>query len=164
VLSGVAFLFAAPMAFRRWRQAGSEDIEPRSHHLGYGGGPGLVSRFTLWQSGERPFLMLAPSWYSFAAAYSLRRIGSCGCRLLAVGFLRAFARCSSRTEILKGSIRDVPPLDAMCLVAAMALWRAPRSAPTPTAVGASARSGVAENLLVAADDSGVCHLAPVTIK
>jgi hypothetical protein len=75
VLSSLPRLLAALMAFRRWRQAGSEEIESRSHDRGCCGGPGFVSRFSLGAA----FLMLAPSQYSFASAYSLRRIGSCGC-------------------------------------------------------------------------------------
>jgi hypothetical protein len=131
VLSSVAFLLAALMAFRRWRQAGGDDIA----------GLGLIIVVAAVGLGSMAFHALATMGaavldvgpiavficsYLFVALHRFLRLPPS----IAVSFVLAFVVLSTfaqrliPTDMLNGSIGYVPALGVMCLVAALALLRA----------------------------------------
>jgi len=145
VLSSLAFLLTAIMAFRRWRRAGGDDVASL----------GLIVVVAAVGLGSSAFHALATLG---AAVLDVGPIAAfiCGYLLLAlhrflrlsasiaVGLLLAFVVLSTLlqrllpTDLLNGSIGYMPAIGGMGLVAALALWRArilsTRDAPGPAAV------------------------------
>jgi hypothetical protein len=131
VLSSVAFLLAALMAFRRWRHAGGDDIASLGLIIVVAAvGLGSIAFHALATVGAA-VLDVAPiavfiCSYLFVALHRFLRLSSS----IAVSFVLAFVMLSTfaqrlvPADMLNGSIGYVPALGVMCLVAALALLRA----------------------------------------
>jgi hypothetical protein len=187
VLSSVAFVLAALLAFRRWRSAGGDDLVSLGLIIVVAAvGLGSVAFHALATLGAAvldvgPIAVFICS-YLFVALHRFLRLSLS----IAVSFLLAFVVLSTfaqrlvPTDILNGSIGYLPALAVMCMVAALALLRARTvlaadlTAPTPWASpgeGERARkigwlllttSGVfATSLILRSIDLAVCETIPI---
>jgi hypothetical protein len=141
-LSNLAFLLAALIAFRRWRDAGGNDIASLGLIVVVAAvGVGSFAFHALATLGAAlldvgPIAVFICS-YLFLALHRFLRLPA----LIAVSFVLGFvvlsvlAQCLVPTEILNGSIGYVPALGVMYLVALLALWRARTERPPDASAG-----------------------------
>jgi hypothetical protein len=171
VPSSFAFLLAALMAFRRWRQAGGDDIASLRLIIAVAA-VGLRSfAFHALATLGAAVLDVGPIAVFICSTRSLRCIGSCGCRLRSPS-----APCSPSWRCHTTSRPDGHPqrldrlccaLGAKCLVAALAWGARDRVRPKRNRrdrVSPGKQSVHGELVGCCSRHWRVCHVAGITIN